>query len=74
MSDPFPVIGQYQRFIQQLSFFVAHIRNQEGKENVQALDFGSQQGFFILWPVQQVIGTGIRLPDLHDIDTAFGCG
>ena len=72
VGDAFLVIGLYQRLIQKLPFLMCHVRDQQGKEDVEPLYLCCKLRFFRLRAVQNVTGGGIHLPDLHDVDAVFG--
>ena len=40
VGDALFIVGLNQGFIQKLSFLMRYIRNQQGEENMQPLDFG----------------------------------
>ena len=69
LGNAFCVIGSDHCFVQKLPFFVGHVRDQQGEENMKLLDFLSQFGQLDLPTVQQVICGLIYLANLHDIDT-----
>ena len=70
MSDTFQGISLDQRLIQKLAFLMAHIRYQQRKENMEALDLRRQfRAFCPLIAVQTDICFLVGLSYLHDIDT-----
>ena len=42
VGDALLVIGLYQRFVQKLPFLMCHVRNQQGKEDMEPLYFCRQ--------------------------------
>ena len=68
MGDTFGIVGADQSLIQQLSFLVRHIRDQQTEEYVELLDFGGQFGELDSRPVQKLADRPIHLADLHHID------
>ena len=72
MGNAFLLIGLYQRLIQELPLFMVHIRHQQGEEDMEPLDLCRQLRFFRLRAVQQVVGGGIHLADVHDVDAVPG--
>ena len=52
VCDALLVIGLYQRLIQELPFLMGHVRDQQGKEDVEPLYLCRQFRFFRLRAVQ----------------------
>ena len=74
MGDTFSGICADQGVIQQLFFLIGHIRDQQGKENVEPLDLGCQLRSFDAGTIQHFFHGLIDLADLQHVDTAFGGG
>ena len=74
MGNAFPRISADQGVIQQLLFLIGHIRDQQGKENVEPLDLGGQFRAFDTGAIQHFFHGLIDLADLQYVDTAFGGG
>ena len=68
MGDTFGIVGTDQSLIQQLSFLVRHIGDQQTEKYVELLDFGGQFGELDPRPVQKLADRPIHLADLHHID------
>ena len=51
---------------------MGHVRDQQGKEDVEPLYLCRKLRFFRLRSVYQVICGGVHLPDLHDVDAVPG--
>ena len=73
MGNSLSGVGADQGIIQELLFLMAHIRDQQGKKRVEALDFRGQKRFFHAGAVQQIIHRLVHATDFHDIDAVLGC-
>ena len=62
MGNAFPRISADQGVIQQLFFLIGHIRDQQGKENVEPLDLGCQLRSFDAGTIQHFFHGLMRIP------------
>ena len=73
MGDAAFRVGADQRLVQQLTLFVRHVRDKQGEEDVQPLDFGGEHRLFDARSIQQLVSGFVHLADLHNVDAVLRC-